>query len=710
MVSLNSISFRVVALTIISILLTVFCLVMIVMWSESNISNKVSDKLKDLIQKQGRSVAQDVYYMCEAQHELLQETLNYNLNVARKILNDAGKVSLSKDKVEWKAVNQYTKVATSMKLPKMMVGSNWLGQNADFQDESPVVDTVKNLVGGTCTIFQKINSAGDLLRVCTNVKKLNGQRAVSTYIPAINPDGSNNPVVQTIMRGQTFRGRAYVVNAWYITVYEPIFDEKNEIIGSLYFGVKQESVDSLRKGIMKATVGKTGYVYVIGAEGDQKGHYIISKGGKRDGENIWEAKDVKGKYLIKDIIKTAKTLRDDEVGYEFYFWKNPGDSEPRKKFAALTYFKEWNWVIGASTYLDDYQNFTNGVKNSISLISYQSTIGGIILTIIFSTIAFVVITKIVKHLLNTVERVKNLAQGEGDLTKKLDNNGLDEIKNLGKHFNSFIEKIRSIIVQVADTTQTLNDSAQKYSQSTSDMTTNVKAVNDEINTVSSSAEEVDKSIQTVATSTEEITASIKEIAQNAGEAAKIGNNAVDIANQATAIINRLGQSSEEIGNVIKTITSIAEQTNLLALNATIEAARAGEAGKGFAVVANEVKELAKNTATATEDIGKKIEMIQSDTKEAVNIIATISNIIKQIDDISTTIASAVEEQTITTNEISRNIAESAKGSSEIAQSITNIANASEQNIVELQCLEQVALELKNISDKLKNLINQFKYC
>ena len=188
-------------------------------------------------------------------------------------------------------------------------------------------------------------------------------------------------------------------------------------------------------------------------------------------------------------------------------------------------------------------------------------------------------------------------------------------------------------------------------------------------TVSAATEQVSRNLQTVATGAEEMSSTIKEIAKNAGEAAKIASEAVRSAQTTNAIVSKLGESSIEIGQVIKVITSIAQQTNLLALNATIEAARAGEAGKGFAVVANEVKELAKQTAKATEDISRKITAIQEDTKGAVEAIGSIDGIIHQINDISNTIATAVEEQSATTNEMSRNVTEAARGSESTSRRI-----------------------------------------
>jgi methyl-accepting chemotaxis protein len=211
-------------------------------------------------------------------------------------------------------------------------------------------------------------------------------------------------------------------------------------------------------------------------------------------------------------------------------------------------------------------------------------------------------------------------------------------------------------------------------------------------------------VQTVAAGVEEMSASIREIAKNAQEAAKIAGVGVKASESATETISKLGLSSAEIGKVIKTITSIARQTNLLALNATIEAARAGEAGKGFAVVANEVKELAKETAKATEDISQKIETIQGDTRHAVAAISEINEVITKISDYQTTIATAVEEQTATTNEINRNVSEAAKGSSEIAENIVGVAEAARNTTMGASDTEKAAIELARMAAALQSTV------
>ena len=250
---------------------------------------------------------------------------------------------------------------------------------------------------------------------------------------------------------------------------------------------------------------------------------------------------------------------------------------------------------------------------------------------------------------------------------------------------------------------TLAASAEELTAVSSQMSSNAQETSAQANVVSAAAEQVSKNVQTVSTGVEEMNGAIREIAQNAADSARVARQAVTTAEAANQSIGKLGSSSLEIGKVVKVITSIAEQTNLLALNATIEAARAGEAGKGFAVVANEVKELAKETAKATEDISLKIEAIQGDTRGAVDSIRQISDVIAQINDIANTIAGAVEEQTATAAEMSRNVGEAAKGTSEIAQNITAVAQAAENTNQGATNAQHAAAELARMAAELQQL-------
>ncbi len=301
------------------------------------------------------------------------------------------------------------------------------------------------------------------------------------------------------------------------------------------------------------------------------------------------------------------------------------------------------------------------------------------------------------------------AATEGDLTQRVTVSGSDAIGQLGESLGTFLENLATSMSSINGNANTLAASAEELTAVSETMGTAAGDTSSKATVVAAAAEQVNQNVQTVATATQELDASVKEIAQNATEAAHVGSEAVSVANSTNETITKLGDSSAEVGQVIKVITSIAQQTNLLALNATIEAARAGEAGKGFAVVANEVKELAKETAKATEDISRKIEAIQTDTNGAVTAIGEISGIINRINDLQTSIASSVEEQTATTNEITRSITEAARGSGEIAENISEVAATAEASTSGAADTKTSADELSRMANALQDLTSRFKY-
>src|ERR1035438_4934442 len=297
---------------------------------------------------------------------------------------------------------------------------------------------------------------------------------------------------------------------------------------------------------------------------------------------------------------------------------------------------------------------------------------------------------------------------EGDLTARVTGDYQGDHAEIKKDINAMTDGLQSNMQSIAQNAQSLSSAAEELQATAQQMSANAEETSAQANVVSAGAEQVNKNLQTVATGTEEMGASIREIAKSAHESAKVATGAVKIAEETNQIVNKLGDSSTEIGQVIKVITSIAQQTNLLALNATFEAARAREAGKGFAVVANEVKELAKQTAKATEDISRKIEAIQTDTRAAVDSIASISAVIHQINEISCTIATAVEEQDATTNEMSRNINEAAQGSGEITSNIAGVAEAAQSTTRGACDTQKASQQLVATSAQLRLLVEQFK--
>jgi methyl-accepting chemotaxis protein len=351
-----------------------------------------------------------------------------------------------------------------------------------------------------------------------------------------------------------------------------------------------------------------------------------------------------------------------------------------KKWMIYNTFEPWKWTVFFTANLKSMDKKINEVVYGISLI-----LSGITVLIIIAVYFFV--GRLTAPLVKVTEAIKDVAEGEGDLTRRISVSTLDESGQLAKWFNVFLEKLQKIIQQIEKNTQSLTQATESLAKSSQQITTNAEDMRGQtataaasteqistgVSTVSKSVEEMSKEVNTVATAIEEMSSSLNEVSKNCQKELQIAHVATDSSKAAKQLMDQLTQSAQTIGKVLDVINDIADQTNLLALNATIEATSAGEAGKGFTVVANEIKELAKQTAEATGEISKQITEIQENTSLAAKSNESINNVIEEINLISQTIVSSVEEQSATINEISRSIGKTNTSSMEIARNISDSA-------------------------------------
>ena len=443
-----------------SVFITAAALVTLVIWQSGAFGELAQKEVEKLINADLDHITRGVYNLIKTEHDAVMEQINGTMNFLKHELTNAGGLDLSREVITWKTINQFTGGTSEICLPEFTLGGRQLGANTDSVIETPLLDLIVKLAGGSATIFQRMNETGDMLRVATTVKTNGGKRAIGTYIPAVNPDGTANQVIDSILKYGAYQGSAFVVNERYLTAYESIKDNSGYISGMLYVGRRQKSAESrIREAILKTGVGKTGYVYIIDGSNENKGRYIISKNGKRDGENIFDATDDDGNFIIRSIISRAIKLGPGEMTTIKYCWQNPDDPGSHKKIARLAYFAPWDWVIGVSIYEDELQNYKNVLNEGRALMTNVMWIAGLFIALIVGFISILTAMTVILPIQRITRAAESIATGNFNQRVEIDSS--DEIGALASTFNSMAEKLAETMENLRENEYKLKESAGK---------------------------------------------------------------------------------------------------------------------------------------------------------------------------------------------------------------------------------------------------------
>jgi len=581
-------------------------------------------------------VAALAYMTSETALKEMEHRIEGLSRVARASLAKRGSFSLDPARpVSWQAHNQVGGALQSVSLPSLRLGGEPIEQNADPKKASVAVDEIRTEMGVSATIFQRINEAGDMLRVSTNVIGSNGQRAIGTFVAAIDADGKPSALIASILRGEPYIGRAFVVNEWYLAGYQPI-REGQRVIGMVFTGFpEKDSINELLNQLMTVRLGKTGYVYILAASGAARGNYVLSLDRKRDGESIWQAKDASGNLFIQEIVKTAVALGPDQMGEWRYPWQNPGEQSPVQKIARFKYFKSWDWIIAASVPEQEYM----ATANAVARLNRRSTSVLVALTL-----------------------------GAGLASALLW--GLVS-RRLAGQVDALVADLREGSNQVVSASSQVSTSAQS---------------------LSAGATEQAASLEETSASMEEMASMTRKNAENATQAATLVTLVSQQVSDSNAALGQMvgamtaiKESSGKVAKIVKTIDEIAFQTNILALNAAVEAARAGEAGMGFAVVADEVRSLAQRSAQAAKDTAVLIEESIARSQQGVGnvgqVVATsgaITDGIARLKGIVDEVREASQQQTQGIDQVSQAVIQMEKVTQTTAATAEESAAASEE--------------------------------
>ncbi|THB79900.1 MAG: PAS domain S-box protein [Desulfobacteraceae bacterium] len=424
----------------------------------SDYRNELEKELEKQIHDEVGPLAHAMYRLCEAMHKASVTQRKHTLTIMRQLMEKQGVAHLGTETDRLTTMDPQGN-AGEIQVPRLFLGGKPLKLNAEPHIATPVVDEMMNLTGYHSSIMLRTSQEGDFVRVATSVIR-DGRRQIGFMLPAREADGSPNPFARSVIAGETALGRTYIEDFVFVSTVLPLRDQHDQIIGCYGVGIRQDLMENLRRVFMDTPVGKTGYFFILGAKGKQKGRYILSSKGERDGEDVWNVQSADGTFPVREVFRRAIEQNPGELAWYSYDWQNPGDSQPRKKYAAMIYFKPWDWILGASAYEEDFIETSQRLGSHLETIIFKVTAASMIVLLVSAFFFWLLGRQISKPLNRAVEFADQISQGR--FPAPLEITAKDETGHLAKTLNLMAGKLETTL---NDLTQAEKDFRTLYESS-----------------------------------------------------------------------------------------------------------------------------------------------------------------------------------------------------------------------------------------------------